>query len=49
LLPLRDNVPTRAFPAVTVALIVANVAVFVLYSSTTSTGRPTTSPSTRAR
>ena len=31
MLPLRDNVPTRAFPVVTVALILANVAVFVLY------------------
>jgi membrane associated rhomboid family serine protease len=27
--PLRDNVPTRSFPLVTVALIVANVAVFL--------------------
>jgi membrane associated rhomboid family serine protease len=30
-LPLRDNVPTRSFPIVTVALIVANVLVWVLY------------------
>jgi len=30
-LPLRDNVPTRHFPIVTVALIVANVLVWVLY------------------
>jgi membrane associated rhomboid family serine protease len=30
-LPLRDNVPTRSFPVVTVALIVANVAVWVFY------------------
>ena len=29
MLPLRDNVPTRAFPFVTVALIVANVLVFL--------------------
>ncbi len=29
--PLRDNVPTRSFPIVTVALIVANVLVWVLY------------------
>ena len=29
MLPLRDNVPTRAFPLVTVALIAANVAVFL--------------------
>ena len=31
MLPLRDNVPTRHFPIVTVALIVANVLVWVLY------------------
>jgi membrane associated rhomboid family serine protease len=30
-LPLRDNVPTRSFPVVTVGLIVANVLVWVLY------------------
>jgi membrane associated rhomboid family serine protease len=30
-LPLHDNVPTRRFPVVTVALIVVNVAVWVLY------------------
>jgi membrane associated rhomboid family serine protease len=30
-LPLRDNVPTRSFPLVTVALIAANVLVWVLY------------------
>jgi membrane associated rhomboid family serine protease len=30
-LPLRDNVPTRRFPVVTVSLIVANILVFVLY------------------
>jgi membrane associated rhomboid family serine protease len=30
-LPLRDNAPTRHFPIVTVALIAANVAVWVLY------------------
>jgi membrane associated rhomboid family serine protease len=30
-LPLHDNVPTRRFPAVTVALIATNVAVWVLY------------------
>jgi membrane associated rhomboid family serine protease len=30
-LPLRDNVPTRSFPIVTAALIVANVLVWVLY------------------
>jgi membrane associated rhomboid family serine protease len=28
-LPLRDNVPTRSFPLVTVALIAANIAVFL--------------------
>jgi len=32
-LPLRDNLPTRRFPVVTVALIVANVLVFVLYQN----------------
>ncbi|HEY7795104.1 MAG TPA: rhomboid family intramembrane serine protease [Gaiellaceae bacterium] len=31
MLPLRDNVPTRSFPVVTVGLIVANVLVWVLY------------------
>ena len=31
MLPLKDNVPTRRFPVVTVGLIVANVLVFVLY------------------
>jgi membrane associated rhomboid family serine protease len=31
--PLRDNVPTRHFPYVTVGLIVANVLVFFLYES----------------
>jgi membrane associated rhomboid family serine protease len=30
-LPLRDNVPTRTFPVVTVALIVVNVAVWLFY------------------
>ena len=30
MLPLRDNVPTRRFPVVTVALIAANVAFYVL-------------------
>jgi membrane associated rhomboid family serine protease len=30
-LPLRDNVPTRRFPVVTVALIAVNVLVWVLY------------------
>jgi hypothetical protein len=30
-LPLRDNVPTRRFPVVTVALIAANAAVWLLY------------------
>jgi rhomboid family protein len=30
-LPLKDNVPTRRFPVVTVALIVTNVLVFLLY------------------
>ena len=31
MLPLRDNVPTRHFPLLTVGLIAANVAVFLLY------------------
>ena len=31
MLPLRDNVPTRSFPILTVALIAANVAVWVFY------------------
>jgi membrane associated rhomboid family serine protease len=30
-LPLRDNVPTRSFPLITVALIITNVLVWVLY------------------
>ena len=30
-LPLRDNVPTRSFPVVTVALIAINVAVWLFY------------------
>jgi membrane associated rhomboid family serine protease len=30
-LPLRDNVPTRTFPVVTVTLIAINVAVWLLY------------------
>jgi membrane associated rhomboid family serine protease len=31
LLPLKDNVPTRRFPALTVAIIVANFAVWILW------------------
>src|SRR2546428_14113042 len=31
MLPLRDNVPTRTFPIVTVALIAINVAVWLFY------------------
>ena len=31
MIPLRDNVPTRHFPIVTLGLIAANVLVFVLY------------------
>jgi membrane associated rhomboid family serine protease len=31
LIPIRDNVPTRHFPVVTVGLIVANVLVYFLY------------------
>jgi membrane associated rhomboid family serine protease len=33
LIPLKDNVPTRHFPIVTLGLIVANVLVFFLYQS----------------
>jgi membrane associated rhomboid family serine protease len=29
--PLKDNVPTRSFPLVTVALIVANAAIWIFY------------------
>jgi membrane associated rhomboid family serine protease len=31
MIPLRDNVPTRHFPVVTLGLVAANVLVFVLY------------------
>jgi membrane associated rhomboid family serine protease len=31
LLPLKDNIPTRNFPVVTVAIILANVAVFIFF------------------
>src|SRR5581483_5043518 len=31
MLPLRDNVPTRTFPVVTVALIAINAAVWLFY------------------
>jgi membrane associated rhomboid family serine protease len=31
MLPIKDNVPTRRFPVVTVALIAANFAVWILY------------------
>jgi membrane associated rhomboid family serine protease len=31
MLPLKDNVPTRRFPVVTVALIVANFALWIFY------------------
>ncbi len=31
MLPLRDNIPTRRFPVVTVGLIAANIAVWLLY------------------
>ncbi len=31
MLPIKDNVPTRHFPAITVGLIVANVLVYFLY------------------
>jgi membrane associated rhomboid family serine protease len=32
-LPLKDNVPTRRFPVLTVALIAANVAVWILWQN----------------
>jgi len=35
LIPLRDNVPTRKFPIVTVALIVANFLVWIFYQQRT--------------
>jgi membrane associated rhomboid family serine protease len=42
MLPLRDNVPTRSFPIVTVALIVANVlAYFFFQHGTITLGSPT--------
>ena len=31
MLPLRDNVPTRRFPVVTVAIIAINFGVWILY------------------
>jgi membrane associated rhomboid family serine protease len=31
LLPLKDNIPTRDFPVVTVLLVAANIAVFILF------------------
>jgi membrane associated rhomboid family serine protease len=34
MLPLRDNVPTRKFPIITVALIVANLLVWLLWERT---------------
>jgi membrane associated rhomboid family serine protease len=37
-LPLKDNVPTRHFPIVTAALIVANVLVWIFYANV-GTGR----------
>lgn len=38
MLPLKDNVPTRRAPVLTVALIVANVAVWVLYQDAGGAG-----------
>ena len=44
MLPLKDNVPTRSFPAVSVALIVVNVVVylyeFFLWFEPATAGRP---------
>ncbi len=31
MLPLKDNIPTRSFPVVTIALIVANILVFIFF------------------
>ena len=33
MIPIRDNVPTRHFPIVTLGLIIANVLVFLLYQA----------------
>ena len=38
MLPLKDNVPTRRAPVLTVALILANVAVWVLYEDAGGAG-----------
>ena len=38
MLPLKDNVPTRRFPILTVGLIVANVLVWIVYENM-GTGR----------
>ncbi len=38
MLPLKDNVPTRRAPILTVALIVANVAVWLLYENAGGAG-----------
>ena len=38
MLPLKDNVPTRRAPVLTVALIVANVAVWLLYEDAGGAG-----------
>ena len=36
MIPLKDNIPTRSFPYVTLALIVANVLVFILFQQALS-------------
>jgi len=38
LLPLKDNIPTQNFPMVTIALIVANILVFVFFQNAVSGG-----------
>jgi membrane associated rhomboid family serine protease len=38
-IPLKDNIPTRRFPVVTVALIVANTAVWLIYERAQPTDR----------
>ena len=33
MIPLKDNIPTRRFPILTVALIVANVLMYFLFQT----------------
>jgi membrane associated rhomboid family serine protease len=48
MLPLSDGLPARRFPVVSILLIVANFAVFILYELPNLTRRSTTPRSTRA-